>query len=293
MKRIDATRQEIIDDMIKVYNQVNKLTTRTYAKYGKYATTVYGRIDSFNNLKQDALAIKVHKNNISKEEITKDIYLVAEKFPFMTRDVYIKNGNYSRKPIDRHFGSWNNMLIELGLNINCLINIPEKDLLQDLKDLYEYSKSISATIVKHHGKYSVEVYQRRFGSFNNALLKAGLPLNNSSSPTAYYIIKICESILGEKAIIEKQFDWLYNEETNKPLYIDAYFESFNLAFEYDGPQHKISIPNYGGEEALARTIYLDNLKNKLLKDNKVNLVRLSHDEPHNRTYLESLLSVYL
>ena len=47
----------------------------------------------------------------------------------MTKDIYLSQGKYSRKPIDRHFGSWNKMLIALGLNTNCLINIPENELL--------------------------------------------------------------------------------------------------------------------------------------------------------------------
>lgn len=293
MKRIHATREEVINDMVYVYNEQKKLTTKIYSKYGKYSNTVYKRIDSFNNLKKEALSIKVHKNNISKEEVIKDVYSVCGSSSSLTRDEYLLKGKYSRKPIERHFGSWNNMLLELGLNINCFINIPEEDLLQNLKEIYEYSGFISATVVKNHGKHSVEVYQRRFGSFNNALIKAGIPLATINSPTANYIITLCEDIVGEKAIREKQFNWLLNKETKMPLFIDAYFPSINLAFEYDGPQHKIPVDAFGGEKGLAKRIFLDNLKNKLLKENGVNLVRLAHDEPRNIEYLKSKLSDYL
>lgn len=271
--------------MERVYSEHNKITYRIYNKYGKYSSTVYLRYGTLNDFKKILCPNDIRKNNISKEDLIKDVLNVNSKIPKMSRDDYIKFGKYSRKPIERYFGSWNKMLIELELNVNCLINIDEDDLLNDLINIYNKFNTISATLIKHHGTYSVEVYQRRFGSINNAFTKAGLPLHNPSSPVAKSMIKIMSDILNEKPILEKTFDWLISPDTGYNFYIDAFYAKANLAFEYDGPQHRVSVDLYGGEEELEKTKRRDYLKAKLLKEHNVDLIRLSDIEPHSREYL--------
>lgn len=286
MKYIDLDRDEIIDDLIRVYEENNKLTNRVYEKYGKYSVGKITTYDTFNNLKEEAIGPgKIHLNKISKEKITKDILRVNDMVDNMTRYDYLKLGQYSRKPIDRHFGSWNKMLKELNLSINCLIGIPSEDLLEDLRILYDKFGTLSATIVKHHGKFSVEVYQRRFGSYKKAVELSGLDPNvvrGSDSPTALAMIKITSEVLGEKPLKEYTFEWLKNPKTNRNLYIDAYFPNNNIAFEYDGPQHFEPIDRYGGKKSLKQTQYLDNIKNNLLKKNNIKLIRFPYYKPHTR-----------
>lgn len=299
MKKINATRSDVVKDMEKVFEEEGKLTYNSYCEKGKYSNTVFRRFGKFNELKKEAIgSLQLNQYNISKEDLIDDILLVAEKNPNMTRDIYIEKGRYSRKPIDRHFGSWNKMLQELDLKINCLINIPEETLLEDLQRLMIEFDSISSRVVKHHGRFSTEVYQRRFGSFNAALTKAGIEPNmrGGASPMANSMIKICESILGEEPEKEKTFDWLFNPETNRALYLDAFFENHNLAFEYDGPQHFESftdLPYSQGIRSLEQVQYLDSLKNRLLNENGIKLVRLSCHEPHSREYLARKISQIL
>ena len=293
MKKINLTRREIIEDMRKVFEEHGTLTTKVYASYGTWSTSKITKTASFNELKAEAIGEEeIQRNNVPKDELVADVMKIAFENPKMTKDMYLSEGRYSRKPIERHFGSWNKMLVELGLNTNCLINIPEEDLLNELHQLLTDFGTISATILKIHGKFSVEVYQRRFGSFNKALEKAGIKPNvrGSSSPTANAMIRMCESILDEKAIPEKQFDWLRNQETNSPLYLDAYFEEYNLAFEYDGPQHFAPVALYGGEEGFQKRVFLDNLKNELLQSHGIKLLRLGSNEPHTREYVLKRLS---
>lgn len=293
MRKINLELYDVIEDMKKVFSEQGTLTKRVYDKYGRWSSSKICSVDSFNNLKEMAIGKEeISRNTIPKEELVEDIFRVASENEKMTKDVYLSKGKFSRKPIERYFGSWNKMLTELGLKTNCLINIPEDDLLNDLLRLMAEFDTISATVVKLHGKYSVEVYQRRFGSFNKALSKAGIEpsLRGASSPTANAMIRMCESILEETAIPEKTFSWLRNDLTNKPLYIDAYFEKYNIAFEYDGPQHFGPVKQYGGEEGFIRRTYLDNLKNELLSTHGVKLFRLGSNEPHTREYVIKKLS---
>lgn len=296
MKKIHLTRQEIIEDMRRIFEEHGVFTRKMYDLHGTWSSSKIEKTAPFNQLKAEAIGEEyIQKNNVPKEDLVADVMKIAFENPKMTKDIYLSQGKYSRKPIDRHFGSWNKMLIALGLNTNCLINIPENELLNELRRLLAEFDTISATVLKIHGKFSVEVYQRRFGSFNKALEKAGIDANmrGGSSPTANAMIRMCESILDAKAVQEKTFDWLKNESTKKPLYLDAYFEEYNLAFEYDGPQHFAPVAAYGGEKGFQQRIFLDNLKNELLKSHGIKLFRLGSNEPHTREYVLKKLSTIL
>lgn len=290
MKRKIPTYNEILDDMKKVYEEQCQLTCDVYEKHGKYSRNTYIKLDTFTNFKKHILPNEIRNYNISKEDLVENILYVVNKTNNTTKDNYLKHGKYSRKAIERIFGSWNKMLIELNLKINCLINIPEEDLLNDLINLSNKYGYVSSTIVKKHGTYSLEVYCRRFGTFNNALKKANLEIKNQNSPIAMYMIKLMSDILKEEPEYEKTFPWLINKKTNTNLYIDAYFPKNNIAFEYDGPQHRLPFDFYGGESYLANRKYLDNLKNNLLKENNILLIRLADNEPHDIEYLKHKLN---
>lgn len=294
MKRINLTTEDVLKDFERVLLEQGKLTIRIYREHGKYSTGKIRQLDTFNNLKKQ-LSIDNSINNykVSKNDLVADVERVYSTTDKMTKDYYLANGQYSRKPIERHFGSWNNMLNELNLKTNCLINIPKTDLLDDLIRLFNEYDTLSATIVKYHGTYSVEVYQRRFGSFNKAVVEAGLNPNavrGSDSKVAKSMIKKCSEILGEKPIKEHTFDWLINPETGKHLYIDAYFPEHNIAFEYDGPHHFIEVPFYGGKTNLVNIQRLDSLKNTLLFKNGVKYIRFPYDSPHSRGEIIKRLS---
>lgn len=297
MRRIILSRQEAVEDIKRVYEEHGDMTIRTYRKHGKYSTGLLTKhFGSFNDLKREAFGeSSLHYQTVSKEDLVADVIRVFESSGKMTKDSYLKEGKYSRKPIDRHFGSWNKMLKELDLPQNCLINIPEEDLIQHLIHLHSQFDDISATILKHHGGYSVEVYQRRFGSFNKALEKAGLEtkVRGRTSPIADSMISIIEDLLHEKAIPEATADWFINPKTNRKLYVDAFFPAHNIAFEYNGPQHYAEVPHYGGKHSLENRIELDALKESTLKEKGFKLLIFKYDEPHTREHMIIRLSELL
>ena len=198
-KRIDLNIEDVKADLQHVFNEYNCCSCTTYKKYGKYNPQLFKKKLglTFSQIKEE-LGLSVRKYNYSKQEITEDILRVFQEQGYMSKDIYLEFGKYSRKPIDRHFGSWNKMLLELQLPVNCLLNIPEDDLLNDLRRVYQSAGFICAEIVKSIGKYSLEVYQRRFGNFNNALTRAGLDPNVDRKPVlANYIFSIISEILDE------------------------------------------------------------------------------------------------
>jgi very-short-patch-repair endonuclease len=75
------------------------------------------------------------------------------------------------------------------------------------------------------------------------------------------------------------WDWFRNDITNSYLYADIYIPSLNLAIEYDGEQHFKFIPFFHKTiEKFHEQQQRDILKNKLLKENHINLIRIKYNE---------------
>jgi len=93
-----------------------------------------------------------------------------------------KHGKYSANVYHNQFGSWNNALREAGFEPNKSRNLTESELLTELQRLADEQGSAPAkTYMNKHGQYSAEPYERRFGSWNNALREAGFEPNRSPS----------------------------------------------------------------------------------------------------------------
>ena len=86
--------------------------------------------------------------------------------------------------------------------------------------------------------------------------------------------------LGHPIVYEKTFPFLVNPETGSRLYLDGYIEKFNLAIEYDGIQHYFYTPFF--HKTIDDFIYrqkLDKLKETILLENNIKLIRFRFDEP--------------
>lgn len=86
-------------------------------------------------------------------------------------------------------------------------------------------------------------------------------------------LEICKELLGVDYIAQKTFDWLINDK-NHHLFCDGYFEELNLVVEFDGATHRIPVKIYGGQETTDRQKYNDSIKDKLLKEHNISVVRI-------------------
>ena len=82
----------------------------------------------------------------------------------------------------RRFGSWTEALRAAGFEPNQTKNIPRARLLAEIRRLAEdLDRSVSIKDMREHGKYTGPTYQRRFGSWNDAILAAGVMPNTGYS----------------------------------------------------------------------------------------------------------------
>lgn len=89
-------------------------------------------------------------------------------------------GEYSAGTYQYHFGSWNDALREAGFEPNQSQpgKIPTDELLSEIRRLArELNKTPTKKQLNDIGKYYVRTYQRRFGSWSEAVRQAGFEPN--------------------------------------------------------------------------------------------------------------------
>lgn len=87
------------------------------------------------------------------------------------------------------------------------------------------------------------------------------------------LVQSAVSGLGKTFIAEYAVKVPEDEVT---LWIDVYVPDIKLAIEYDGEQHFRAIEHWGGEDALKRTQYRDDLKDEWCKEYGVELLRIPY-----------------
>lgn len=124
-----------------------------------------------------------YHRNITDEEMLTDIVRVANKLgrDTLTEEEYRNNGGkYHWSTVTRRFGGWVNALQKSGLspehNQLSVFGISKEKMIEDLLIVASKlnKKSFTTSEYEKNGSYSVCLFQRRFGSWSNALAFAGL-----------------------------------------------------------------------------------------------------------------------
>lgn len=111
-------------------------------------------------------------NFITDGQLMSDLKNVAKKLNknSVTISEYIQNGRYDPTTIMRHFGTWNNALIKLGLKIsNRQYN--DQELYDNLANIWIKlgHQPSRRDLLKLSSPISYKAYERRFGKWSNAL----------------------------------------------------------------------------------------------------------------------------
>lgn len=128
--------------------------------------------------------LNFRNNNGSDQELLDDMKKVADKrgSNSLTGREYDESGKFSSATIARRFGSWNNALEKAGLQIIFTANISEKELFENLEDVWiKIGRQPTRRGMKQPlSKYSERGYVTKFGSWKKAL-KAFVDFINSET----------------------------------------------------------------------------------------------------------------
>ena len=99
----------------------------------------------------------------------------------------------------------------------------------------------------------------------------------------YYVIELCNEVLGLKASQQHRFDFLVGDSGTK-LPVDAYYEDLNLVVEYLESQHTLSTPFFDKKETVSgvprgeqRRLYDERRRIELPKHG-INIVSISYND---------------
>ena len=164
--------------------------------------------------------VENHRNTPDKELLS-DVISVSKLLnkESLTQEEYNKYGKYHSTTLTRRFGSWFEILKKCNLAPSrSMINIPKEDLFDNLEILWRHfgRQPKYHEVKKPLSKYSVGTYEKRWGTYYNAL-KA-------------FVEDINGVIINEKKHIE-------GKDTNNPRSIN--YRTRFIVMRRDGFQCKI------------------------------------------------------
>lgn len=178
------TDEELLDEVRRLKEELgHPPTLQEFRNQSEHsATTYYNRFGSWSDAVELAeFSPRKPESKIETRSLIEDLHAVAKRCegsPTVT--MMNRHGEYSASAYKERFGSWNRALNEAGFDSNTFdTNIPESDLLAELQNLSENAESAPTyEQMEEDGKYGARTYIRRFGSWEEALDKAGFNETN-------------------------------------------------------------------------------------------------------------------
>ena len=182
----NVSDEELLKDILRVANSLGKstLTRKEYLDNGgKYGTSTFTR--RFGGWLKAIVLCGLNPNEqqnysnmgsytqsyITTQELIDDLLNVSKKINKKTfsSSEYSQNGSYSKDTYFRRFKTWNNALASAGL---IPVNVPPGKRVSEYACLEEIERiwialgrqPTTADIKNGISKYSLHVYERRFGS---------------------------------------------------------------------------------------------------------------------------------
>lgn len=275
------SKKDLIDDVLKIFKETNNTTRENYLQYGKYSRAPINRLfGNWNNLLIELnYDINMYKN-VTKEDVITNMKELINRFGYVNSTIQRKYGKYSQTIIDSLFGSWSNLAKELEQKIDGRL-ISNQEIKENLLYIYKEHNHMSKYLIDNYCIVSHPTILKRFGSLQNICDELSIPLYTDApmSKLCSYALGVITSELNEEPKLEYTFPWLVNPNTGANLRIDAYYLNHNLAIEVDGIQHTSRGSFYYKTEEYFKTYQQrDEIKNTLLKEHGINLVRISYKD---------------
>ena len=184
------SKQDLLEDLHRVADELGTVpTSEQYNATGRYSVSAYQtQFGSWTAaltaaFDDDATAITERH---SRDALLEELRRVAEEYgsPPRFRDMDAHGQYAARTYVDR-FGSWNDAVAEAGFEPRSSGTLTDAALLADLQRLRaELGSRPTPQDVRDHGTHAVATYQRRFGSWSDAVTAAFGEENTSEADAA-------------------------------------------------------------------------------------------------------------
>lgn len=170
------------------------------------------------------------------------------------------------------------------------VEIPEENLINELHRVFNfyfknYNQYPSRRLFDKVAKHDSSVYRYRYNmSWTDICNMFGYKMDKSHK-NEKMILGIIAKLLNSTYEPQKTWKWLIGVG-GKNMFLDGYFEEYDLAVEYDGRQHRIPVDAFGGVEKFKIVQQNDKLKDKLIGQYGLKMLRVdSRDKWYDEEYL--------
>ena len=247
-KEGSIAKSDLRDELERLADQLGRTpTSRDMAEDGKYATSNYSRkFGSWNDAVREVGLEPTRDRDVPREELIDEIQRLAEELGGPPTVAEMKeHGDYGVSTCSNEFGTWNEALKTAGVGTNKQKDVPESDLLAEIHSLSEHlGRTPSALKMSKDGGYSVGAYERRFGSWNEALREAGFEVNNRSDIPDAELIAELHRLAKELGRTPRAVDMTEHSEYGQATYSTS-FGSWSEALNRADLEHeKILHPDH-------------------------------------------------
>lgn len=153
--------------------------------------------------------LKLRQRNINEEDLLNDLQKVAYHLnkKTITKSQYDEFGCYGATTFLRRFKTWNKALNLAGLEIKNRQSIPKEELFENLANVWRYlgRQPVGRDLEISRGisKFSTGTYEKRFGSWNKALISFIQHIENVNTQPNELTCAIAQKNQGEKRTSRK------------------------------------------------------------------------------------------
>jgi len=197
--------EKIILDEINAVNSLegssDPPTIDEFREYSEYSfNDVKKCFDNWTHAVKEA-GLEPRRRFITKEELLEEIERLSEEHrdgkPPREKDVK-KYSEFSMRPFYTKFDTWNKALEESSINsVNDSGVVQEKELIKEIEDVFEEYGVLNGEKFIEKSQYSMGCYQRRWGTFGDAVREAGFTPKRERKTTEEDIIRDVRSVYNK------------------------------------------------------------------------------------------------
>ena len=253
-------------------------------------------IDNFRNIEQIVGDIPIYPEFVKHTNITFNAYFNPVYFNIQDKRYQsIVRAVCNEEEFQRYKFRTRKHKSEVGKITGVHFTYTEKDLENEFRRVFEYCK-------QEYGQYPSSKLFEKLSSINLTTYKSrvnnswydivegyGYPVERTANFAEKITLDLIMKLTGVKYTPQKTFKWLRGVK-DFPLFVDGYYKDLNLIVEFDGRQHREPVSDFGGKERFKMTVANDRLKDRLIKEHNIKLIRISSDDEwFNPDYISKIL----
>lgn len=172
MKLTTTNKNDIITDVINIYNKYNIISKTFYYKKGKYSLKCIEELfGNFINLINEINSnnIKINYEIVSRKDLEMDIIKIYNKYKKINYILYRNEGKYNPNFIIDIFGSFNKMKNELNIREKKYVEKTKDEILKLGLDYFNENNSLKKMEFLKEKNISYTDFSNKFSSYDEFL----------------------------------------------------------------------------------------------------------------------------